>query len=61
MRDALPHLFEASPDLMYQLVTMLSPEQLKVREMRDGRVRFSAAPKSRPLAVSFALPKPHRN
>ena len=31
MRDALPHLFEAAPSLMYQLVTMLSPTQLKGR------------------------------
>ena len=31
MRDALPHLFEAAPSLMYQLVTMLSPTQLKAR------------------------------
>jgi len=31
MRDALPHLFEHSPDLLYQLVTLVSPAQLKVR------------------------------
>ena len=31
MKDALPHLFEAAPSLMYQLVTMLSPTQLKAR------------------------------
>lgn len=31
MHDALPHLFEAAPDLLYQLVTMLSPTQLKER------------------------------
>ena len=31
MRDALPHLFEHSPDLLYQLVTLVSPAaQLKV-------------------------------
>lgn len=30
MRDALPHLFEASPNLLYQLVTMVSPAELKV-------------------------------
>ena len=29
MRDALPHLFEHSPDLLYQLVTLVSPAQLK--------------------------------
>ena len=26
MQDALPHLFDAAPSLMYQLVTMLSPK-----------------------------------
>ena len=31
MHDALPHLFEAAPDLLYQLVTMLSPSQLQER------------------------------
>lgn len=31
MRDALPHLFEHSPDLLYQLVTLVSPKQLRVR------------------------------
>lgn len=31
MRDALPHLFEHSPDLLYQLVTLVSPTQLRVR------------------------------
>ena len=31
MRDAFPHLFKTSPDLLYQLVTMLSPSQLKQR------------------------------
>lgn len=30
MQDALPDLFEASPDLMYQLVTMVSPLNLQV-------------------------------
>lgn len=30
MQDALPDLFQASPDLMYQLVTMVSPLNLKV-------------------------------
>lgn len=30
MRDALPHLFEANPRLLYQLVTMLSPMELQV-------------------------------
>ena len=30
MRDALPHLFAHSPDLLYQLVTLVSPAQLKV-------------------------------
>lgn len=37
MKDALPHLFEASPHLLYQLVTMLSPKQLQVRsQVRDA-------------------------
>ena len=35
MRDALPHLFEHSPDLLYQLVTLVSPAQLKVALMED--------------------------
>lgn len=30
MKDSLPHLFETAPNLMYQLVTMMSPTQLKV-------------------------------
>jgi len=30
MRDALPHLFEHTPDLLYQLVTLVSPTQLRV-------------------------------
>lgn len=30
MKDALPHLFESAPTLMYDLVTLLSPEELKV-------------------------------
>jgi histone demethylase JARID1 len=30
MRDALPHLFAANPRLLYQLVTTLSPAELKV-------------------------------
>lgn len=29
-KDALPHLFAAAPDLLYQLVTMVSPRQLQV-------------------------------
>ena len=31
MRDALPHLFDASPSLLYQLVTLVSPQELKKR------------------------------
>ena len=31
MKDALPHLFEKAPDLLYQLVTMVSPVQLQAR------------------------------
>ena len=30
MKDALPDLFEAAPDLMYSLVTMVSPTNLQV-------------------------------
>lgn len=30
MKDALPDLFEAAPDLMYSLVTMVSPINLQV-------------------------------
>ena len=30
MRDALPHLFKASPSLLYQLVTHMSPRELQV-------------------------------
>lgn len=29
MRKAVPELFEQQPDLLFQLVTMLSPERLK--------------------------------
>lgn len=32
-KDALPHLFAAAPDLLYQLVTMVSPRQLQVLPM----------------------------
>ena len=35
MADALPHLFEATPNLLHQLVTTMSPTELKV----GGRVR----------------------
>lgn len=38
MRDALPHLFEAAPDLLYQLVTMLSPSQLQQRNVPVHRL-----------------------
>lgn len=33
--DALPHLVAASPNLLYQLVTMLSPIELKVGDRED--------------------------
>lgn len=36
MRDAVPHLFEHTPDLLYQLVTMVSPRELRVR----SRIRW---------------------
>lgn len=35
MHDALPHLFEATPSLLYQLVTMLSPKQLQVSRQQN--------------------------
>ena len=31
VQDALPHLFETAPNLLYQLVTMVSPKQLLAR------------------------------
>lgn len=31
VRDALPDLFVTAPDLLYQLVTMVSPAQLQAR------------------------------
>ena len=31
VRDALPHLFDTAPNLLYQLVTMVSPRQLLAR------------------------------
>lgn len=45
MRDALPHLFEHSPDLLYQLVTLVSPAQLKVAAL--------PASSSRPILLSM--------
>lgn len=38
MRDALPHLFEASPSLLYELVTQLSPQELIRRGVPVYRV-----------------------
>lgn len=34
MREAVPELFEAQPDLLFQLVTLLPPEQLKKSGVR---------------------------
>lgn len=34
MREAVPELFEAQPDLLFQLVTLLTPEQLKKAGVR---------------------------
>lgn len=34
MRDAVPELFETQPDLLFQLVTLLTPEQLKKADVR---------------------------
>eukprot|EP00890_Picochlorum_soloecismus_P002883 jgi/Picsp_1/3596/NSC_06433-R1_probable lysine-specific demethylase jmj14-like len=42
MKDALPHLFEASPSLLYQLITHLSPNELKKRGVPVFRVIHQA-------------------
>jgi histone demethylase JARID1 len=42
MRDALPHLFAASPGLLYQLVTMVSPTELRKRGIPVYRVVHEA-------------------
>lgn len=42
MKDALPHLFEASPNLMHQLVTMLSPNELLKRGVPVYKVLHEA-------------------
>jgi histone demethylase JARID1 len=34
MREAVPELFETQPDLLFQLVTLLTPEQLKKANVR---------------------------
>jgi histone demethylase JARID1 len=34
MREAVPELFETQPDLLFQLVTLLTPEQLKKADVR---------------------------
>ncbi|KAF9737061.1 PLU-1-like protein [Paraphaeosphaeria minitans] len=34
MRDAVPELFESQPDLLFQLVTLLTPDQLKKAGVR---------------------------
>lgn len=38
MKDAFPQHFKTAPDLLYQLVTMLSPSQLKARGVPVSRV-----------------------
>lgn len=38
MRDALPELFEAAPDLLSQLVTLLDPSELRARGVDVNRV-----------------------
>lgn len=40
MRDALPHLFEHSPDLLYQLVTLVSPTELRVRSLSNSPMTY---------------------
>ena len=44
MKDALPDLFEAAPDLMYSLVTMVSPTNLQVSstDLTPGRHHLPA-------------------
>ncbi|KAK9825321.1 hypothetical protein WJX74_009284 [Apatococcus lobatus] len=42
-KDALPHLFAAAPDLLYQLVTMVSPRQLQARGVPVYRVIHNPA------------------
>ncbi|KAK9864104.1 hypothetical protein WJX84_004798 [Apatococcus fuscideae] len=42
-KDAMPHLFAAAPDLLYQLVTMLSPRQLQARGVPVYRVVHNPA------------------
>lgn len=37
MKDALPHLFEADPNLLHRLVTMVSPNELKSRGIPVSR------------------------
>lgn len=44
MRDALPHLFEHSPDLLYQLVTLVSPAQLKVALLGNPSLQQTVPP-----------------
>lgn len=36
MNDALPHLFESAPDLLYQLVTLVSPVELQVSPIKGS-------------------------
>jgi hypothetical protein len=38
MKDAVPHLFAANPNLLYQLVTLVSPTELKKRGVPVCRV-----------------------
>ncbi|KAL4527022.1 hypothetical protein Ndes2526A_g01436 [Nannochloris sp. 'desiccata'] len=42
MKDALPHLFESNPGLLHQLVTTLSPMELKKRGVPVHRVVHEA-------------------
>ena len=55
MRDALPHLFEHSPDLLYQLVTLVSPAQLKVALTRTLPCRKQCRLNSTVATVLSAL------
>lgn len=51
IQAAAPELFEAQPDLMYQLVTLMSPESLK-----EAGVRVSACDQ-RPNEFVITFPK----
>lgn len=59
MKDALPDLFEAAPDLMYSLVTMVSPTNLQVSTTPPDPHRHQLAPML-PLTLFSAQSCCHR-